>query len=184
MAEKSTKKSTRKVNKKLIIFSCLTLVVVAVLGAIFYNIISNATSVPAVDEKVVLDDSEKNTDGKMIEIADKTDDIENYTTDLINSNKEIVFLISNQVCSEETAQFREYVKKYQRDKHLSFYYITSDHAKKIEKIGETIKYYPTVVIFKDGKIKNYLHFDSNNDKQFYKSYDGFARWFEANVEYK
>ena len=63
-----------------------------------------------------------------------------------------------------------------------FYYLTSDYIKD-SKVYETVKYYPSVIIFKEGKIINYLKYDSDSDIAYYKSYDGFLRWLKANVKY-
>ncbi len=131
--------------------------------------------------KVAIEAEYKNTDGAMIEVEKESDDPVKYTEDLIKSNKEFVMLISTPACSEETARFRDFVKKYQKDHKISFYYLTSDYAQE-SSINDTIKYFPTVAIFKDGKIVKFLRFDSDDDMKYYKSYDGFAKWFEKYVE--
>ena len=58
----------------------------------------------------------------------------------------------------------------------------SKNEKKDTSIYETVKYFPSVIIYDKGKIVKYLRFDSDEDKDFYRSYDGFSKWFKANVK--
>lgn len=44
-------------------------------------------------------------------------------------------------------------------------------------LNETLKYYPSVAIYQEGKIIAYLRADSNDDKSYYESVEGFREWF-------
>ena len=91
------------------------------------------------------------------------------------------FIHAATAVSGETAEFKEYVLRFQKENKISFYYLTSDYVKDTL-IYETVKYFPSVIIYDKGKIVKYLRFDSDEDKDFYRSYDGFSKWFKANVK--
>ena len=178
------KKDTRKTNKKLILIAIATLVALAVFGFLFYKILGGAGKPVEVEERVVLDAEYKNTDGTQIEIAKKTseDSVPAFFEDLVSSKKNFVIYVSLPICSGDAAKFKEYVLDFQRKNHLSFYYLTSDYVKDTS-LYSTVKYFPSVIIYKDGKVANYLKYDSDADLEYYKSYDGFSKWLKTNVEF-
>ncbi len=176
------RKDTRKKNKKLVLIAIATLAALAVFGFIFYRILDNKPV--SVAEKIVLADEYKNTDGKQIEIAKQVEDdkVVEYFEKLKDEKKDFVLYVSLPVCNGDAAKFKEYVLNFQHKNNISFYYLTSDYIKKTS-VYETVKYYPSVIIFKDGKIVNYLKYDSDEDVEYYKSYNGFEKWIKANVEF-
>jgi hypothetical protein len=175
---------TRKKNKKLIIISIVVLVLLAIFGFVFYAILDHKTETPKVSETVKILDEYKNTDGKQIEIAKLVDDDEvaNYFENVVKEKKNFVLYVSLPICNGDAAKFKEYVREFQRNNSVSFYYLTSDYIKETS-VYETVKYYPSVIVYKDGKIVNYLKYDADEDKDYYKSYDGFEKWIKANVEF-
>lgn len=177
-----TKKSERKNNSKLIIFSILTLVFLITLGVVGFSLLKNSEKqTTSSDEQISLNSEYLNTDGKQIEISKQTENTEDFLQNLITEEKSFVVYASLPICSGETAEFKEYVLRFQKENKISFYYITSDYVKDTS-IYETVKYFPSVIIYDKGKIVKYLRFDSDEDKDFYRSYDGFSKWFKANVK--
>jgi hypothetical protein len=60
--------------------------------------------------------------------------------------------------------------------------MTSDFIKDTS-LYQTVKYFPSVIIYRNGEIVKYLRYDSDEDKEFYKSYDGFEKWMKESVEF-
>ena len=177
------KEEKRKYNKKIILIAIITLVALTLFGYIFYKVLGGTREKLEVEETIVLDAEYKNTDGNQIEIAKKVeeDEVVPFFENLVASKKSFVLYVSLPICNGDAAKFKEYVLDFQRKNHVSFYYLTSDYVKDTS-LYKTVKYFPSVITYKDGKIVNYLHYDSDEDKEFYKSYEGFERWFKANVE--
>ena len=179
-------KNKKKVeNKKLIIIATIVLIALAIFGFVFYKIIDNAgKKAIEVKDTIVLDAEYKNTDGKQIEIAkeNKEEEVVAYFESLVDSKKSFVVYVSLPVCSGITAEFKPHVLEFQRRNSLSFYYLTSDYVKETS-LYKTVKYFPSVITYKDGKIVNFLRYDSDEDLAYYQTYDNFAKWFEANVEF-
>lgn len=176
------KESTKKSNKKLVIFSIITLVFLALFGFVFYKILEPKPI--EVKEKISLSAEYKNTDGSQIEIAKLVDEDKfvDYFENIVKEKKDFVLYVSLPICNGDAAKFKEFVLDFERKNHISFYYLTSDYVKDTS-VYETVKFFPSVIIYKDGKIVNYLKYDSDEDKEFYKSYEGFEKWIRANVEF-
>jgi hypothetical protein len=175
-------KTDKKSNKKLLIIAIATLVALAVFGFIFFKILGGAGKKVEVEESIVLDAEYKNTDGKMIELAKNEEDPARFLDELAAEKKNFVVYVSLPICNGDAAKFKQFVLDFQRKENLSFVYITSDYIKDTF-IYDTVKYFPSVIIVKEGKIINYLRYDSDEDVEYYKSYDGFSKWLKANVEY-
>lgn len=176
-------KTDKKSNKKLLIIAIATLVALAVFGFIFFKILGGAGKKVEVEESIVLDAEYKNTDGHQIEIAKevKEDEVVPFFENLVASKKSFVIYVSLPICNGDAAKFKEYVLEFQKKNHVSFYYLTSDYVKDTS-LYETVKFFPSVITYKDGKIVNFLKYDSDSDKEFYKSYEGFEKWYNANVK--
>ena len=151
-------------------------------GFIFFKILGGAGKKVEVEESIVLDAEYKNTDGKMIELAKNEEDPARFLDELAAEKKNFVVYVSLPICNGDAAKFKQFVLDFQRKEKLSFVYITSDYIKDTF-IYDTVKYFPSVIIVKEGKIINYLRYDSDEDVEYYKSYDGFSKWLKANVEY-
>ena len=176
------KESTKKSTKKLVIFSIITLFFLALFGFVFYKILEPKPI--EVKERIVLANEYKNTDGSQIEIAKLVDEdkVVDYFENIVKEKKDFVLYVSLPICNGDAAKFKEFVLDFEHKNHVSFYYLTSDYIKDTS-VYETVKFFPSVIIYKDGKIVNYLKYDSDEDKEFYKSYEGFEKWVRANVEF-
>jgi hypothetical protein len=178
-------KTERTKNKRLILVAILTLVFLAIFGVCSFKLLGGAKKpTEAKPENAVLDAEYKNTDGNQIEIAKTVDENEvvPYLEKLIHSKKTFVLYVSLPICNGDAAKFKEYVLSFQKNNHLSFVYMTSDYVKD-SSLYQTVKYFPSVIIYKNGEIAKYLRYDSDEDKEFYKSYDGFEKWMRENLEF-
>ncbi len=175
------RKDNRETNGRLILISVLTLIALSIFGLVFYKVLEGGQI--KVEEKIVLSAEYKNTDGAQIEIAKQTseENVVNFFENTVKEKKDFVLYVSLPICNGDAAKFKEFVLDFQHKNKVSFYYLTSDYIKDTS-VYETVKYFPSVIIYKDGKIINYLRYDSDEDKEYYKSYDGFSKWLRANVE--
>lgn len=67
--------------------------------------------------------------------------------------------------------------EFQESYNIDFYRIAFSDLKDTE-LGETIKYYPSFAIFKDGNLIDYLKADSDEHTEYYKSAESFKGWLE------
>ncbi len=81
------------------------------------------------------------------------------------------------------AAFSEVLNDFQKNNTISFYKIEIKYAKETE-IGEKIKYAPSFVIFKEGKVVAYLDAESDEDLSYYKTVDGFKEWLTKYINLK
>ena len=168
-----TEKTQKTRSHTWLILSLLLAVALIVVGFVFSRILEKSSDIVETNP-VAINAEFYNEDGQKKITADglKT---------AIDQQKSFVLFVSYPICSEETAQFKEYVREFQEKNKVSFYYITTDDIDGTV-IKDTIKYFPTVAVFEKGEIKNYLRFDSDEDLQYYKSIEGFSKWFYANVK--
>lgn len=177
------KDEKRKKSKKLVLIAILSLVALTIFGFVLFAILGGAGKKVEVEDSIILDAEYKNTDGHQIEIAKevKEDEVVPFFEELVASKKSFVIYVSLPICNGDAAKFKEYVLEFQKKNHVSFYYLTSDYVKDTS-LYETVKFFPSVITYKDGKIVNFLKYDSDSDKEFYKSYEGFEKWYNANVK--
>ncbi len=129
--------------------------------------------VACTKEKIYLDDEYYNN-GEYIEVDS------NYFND--NSHKNYIIYVSNTFCmfSVPCADiFEEYMKKY----NISFLSIKIDEYKKT-KFYEKVKYVPTVIIVRDGKILSYLNAESDDDINKYQDISEFESWVNKYIYYE
>ena len=99
----------------------------------------------------------------------------NTFNNLIEEKETFAIFIYQPLCSasyEFNKVLTEFAKKYQ----INFYKMSFSDMKKTE-MGEKVKYYPSLVIYHNGKIVDYLDANSDEDSDYYKSVDSFKEWF-------
>ena len=71
---------------------------------------------------------------------------------------------------------------YLSDKKIDYYLVDYESGKQYATtITSTIKYTPSVLIYKKGKCIDYLKADNNDYIEAYSSKEGFASWFEKYI---
>ena len=53
---------------------------------------------------------------------------------------------------------------------------------KMSGLVEGLKYYPSVALFRDGKMATFLHSDSDEDLSALQSEEGFREWWEKYIK--
>ena len=99
---------------------------------------------------------------------------------LIKDKESFAIFIYQPLCTnsyEFNKLLTSFVEKYQ----ISFYKMSFSNLKET-KMANDIKYYPSFVIYKDGKLVDFLDADSNDDKEYYKNIDEFEKWFSGYVK--
>lgn len=94
---------------------------------------------------------------------------------LIEDKESFAMFIYQPLCAASDAfevVLKEFINRYQ----ISFYKMSFTNMKETS-LGEKIKYYPSLVIYQDGKLVDYLDANSEDDKEYYQDIEGFTEWF-------
>ena len=110
-------------------------------------------------------------------------EIDNEDYDKLISDKESFAIFIYQPLCAASSSFKEVLTEYSNTKGIVFYKMTQTKMKE-SKLGETLKYYPSLVIVKDGKVVDYLDANSSDDTRYYQNAENFNNWFTTYVELK
>lgn len=110
-------------------------------------------------------------------------EIDNEDYDKLISDKESFAIFIYQPLCAASSSFKEVLTEYSNTKGVVFYKMTQTKMKE-SKLGETLKYYPSLVIVKDGKVVDYLDANSSDDTRYYQNAENFNNWFTTYVELK
>lgn len=101
---------------------------------------------------------------------------------LIEKDESFAIFIHHSFCSV-SFEFNKVLVQYAKKNKISFYKISFEEMKKTQ-MYETIKYYPSFAIYKEGKLIDYLDAESDEDLKRYKDKDEFHKWFSSYVQIK
>lgn len=101
---------------------------------------------------------------------------------LIEDKESFIMYVYLPGCSS-CAAFKEVLTEYQQENIISFYSTQIKFAKETV-IGEKIKYAPSFVVFKEGKLVGYLDAESDEDKPYYESASAFGQWLGRYIAFK
>lgn len=82
-------------------------------------------------------------------------------------------------CMDFEKVLTEFTKEYK----LNIFRINIENIEKT-KLNNKIKYTPSLVIYKEGKVYKYLDADSDKDTKYYKSTDTLKEWLDKYIELK
>ena len=100
--------------------------------------------------------------------------------DLIKSKESFVVFIYQPMCTM-SSEFEELLDEYMDIRKISIYKMSFSDMKKTS-LKDTVRFYPSFIIFKDGEVVDFLDADSDEDTKKYKEFDAFKEWFESYVE--
>ena len=103
----------------------------------------------------------------------------NTFDNLISNKKTFAIFIYQPLCSA-SYEFNKVLTEFSKTYQISFYKLSFNNMKET-KLRNDIKHYPSLVIYNKGKIIDYLDADSDEDLEYYKSVDGFKKWFSNYV---
>jgi len=100
--------------------------------------------------------------------------------DLIKSKESFVVFIYQPMCTM-SSEFEKLLDEYMDIRKISIYKMSFTDMKKTE-LKDTVRFYPSFVIFKDGEVVDFLDADSDEDTNRYKILKAFKEWLESYVE--
>ena len=90
-----------------------------------------------------------------------------------------VFLSGCPTCAE----FLPFVQEYAKQKNIEMYSIDlNDIWGTTNSITDRIKYAPSMFIYKDGQVINYLDSSKDEDYDYYKSVEKLSEWIDASID--
>lgn len=120
--------------------------------------------------------SNYNQENTFLEIENKE------LNELIKDKKSFGVFIYQPMCISSN-DFEQVLADFTNTYEINFYKIAFSNIKDTA-LGEKVKYYPSFAIFKEGKLVDYLESDKDEDIEYYKSSEGFKKWFTKYVELK
>lgn len=94
---------------------------------------------------------------------------------LIKNKDSFAVFIYQPLCST-SYKFNKNLTAFAKEYQISFYKMSFNDMKKTQ-LSETVDYYPSLVIYKKGKIVDYLDANSEEDSEYYKSREALKKWF-------
>ena len=128
------------------------------------------------DSKFYLDDNNYNTEERFIEIDGKE------LNKLMNDKKSFVVFTYLPYCTF-SVPCDVVFETFLNNNNMSFYKIPFDKLSKLKKF-ENIKYAPSIIIIKNGKIITYLDANSDDDLEMYQNTNTFSDWITKYIKLK
>ena len=88
----------------------------------------------------------------------------------------VLYIYGNCVCS---TKFNSIIKEFAERNNIVIHTLDSELVSQTE--IDDIKYFPTVVVFKKGKIVNYLKSDRDDNLIYYESSEEFSKWLTSYI---
>lgn len=98
-----------------------------------------------------------------------------------NDESFAVFIFMNS-CSS-CSKFNSILESYLEENNLTFYAINVNDIEDTD-ICECVKYSPSIALYNNGEIVDYLDANSDEDLEFYDTKEGFSSWFTKYVKLK
>ena len=102
--------------------------------------------------------------------------VDNYNK-LIEDKESFAIFIYQPLCTT-SYEFNKILTEFANQNQMSFYKMAFSDMKKTS-LKEEVKYYPSFVIIKNGKVVDALDANSEEDVKRYKTIDGFKEWFTS-----
>lgn len=99
---------------------------------------------------------------------------------LADEQKSFGLFVSQPSC-QASADLEKYLNEFLNTHPLKFYEISFSTLKGSDIVPD-LRFYPSFVIFRDGKVVDFLEANSDEDADAYTSPDGFTNWFSNYVE--
>ena len=94
------------------------------------------------------------------------------------SNKESFGIFVYQPACTTSAEFEQVLYDFFKQNNMSIYKIKFSD---IYEHTDFLKFYPSFIIYKNGKMVDFLEADKDKDLKYYQSVDGFSEWFTKYV---
>lgn len=151
-------------KKTIMIIAVILLLVISALIIIF--LLNNRDKTFSLEDKYY-DTSE------IIEI-----DVETLS-ELINSKESFALFVSQEMCLA-SSDFEIVLNEFLEENPLTIYEINFSELT-ASKLGDFLEYYPSFVLYKEGKVVDYLDANADEDLAYYQTSSGFKSWFTTYV---
>ena len=102
--------------------------------------------------------------------------------ELIENKSSFVLFVYQDLCVN-SYNFEKVLNEFVNENQIGIVKIAYSDIKNTL-LADTIKYYPSFVIFKEGKIVDYLDANSDEDTKYFKNIDDFSDWFKSYIKIK
>ena len=99
--------------------------------------------------------------------------------ELMDDQESFAIFIYQPLCATSSS-FEKVLNEFLEEYQISFYKMSFSDMKETE-LSRDIKYYPSFAIIHEGELVDALDANSDEDTDYYKSLDGFVRWFNSYV---
>ena len=106
----------------------------------------------------------------------------NELNKLIDNKESFAVFVYQPLCITST-NFESILKDFLEENKISIYKIAFSNIKNT-KIGKTIKYYPSFIIYNKGKMIDFLEANKDEDIKYYTSKKEFESWFTKYIKIK
>lgn len=110
-------------------------------------------------------------------------DIDNNQLKKLEEKKESFVVFVYQPMCAASNETQNLIQKFSKEEKITIYKIPFSTIEGTD-INACLKYYPSVSIYKKGKVISYLDADKKEDLKYYKSYNEFKKWIEKDVYLK
>ncbi len=152
-------------KKKWLIISVVVLILV-VAAIVVFLIFQNQNKIFSLESKYY------NT-GEKIEI--NISELE----ELISDKESFVVFVSQDMCLA-SSNFEVVINDFLEEYPITIYEINYSELKESD-LGDFLEYYPSFVIYKNGKMVDFLDANADEDTDYYKTKEGFKNWFTQYV---
>lgn len=98
---------------------------------------------------------------------------------LIDDKSSFAVFVSQPSC-RTSADFEKILQTFVTEHKIKFYEIAFSDLKTLS-VAEKVRFYPSFLIFKNGRLVDFLEADDDEDASAYTSLDGFQTWFSKQV---
>lgn len=152
-------------KKKWLIISIVALILV-VAAIVVFLIFQNQSKIFSLESKYY------NT-GEKIEI--NISELE----ELISDKESFVVFVSQDMCLA-SSNFEVVINDFLEEYPITIYEINYSELKESD-LGDFLEHYPSFVIYKNGKMVDFLDANADEDTDYYKTKEGFKNWFTQYV---
>ena len=152
-------------KKKWLIISIVALIIV-VAAIVVFLIFQNQSKIFSLESKYY------NT-GEKIEI--NISELE----ELISDKESFVVFVSQDMCLA-SSNFEVVINDFLEEYPITIYEINYSELKESD-LGDFLEHYPSFVIYKNGKMVDFLDANADEDTDYYKTKEGFKNWFTQYV---
>lgn len=80
-----------------------------------------------------------------------------------------------------TASILSFARQFSEEHNIAFNYLVWSELRETE-VHEDVKFTPSVMVFREGKVVKFLRADSNEDVNMYNNYADFKNWLENSLD--